>query len=96
MKPSDLPPHGVVDPRTPDLRMRDALAYFVRRPSVIGLLTLLTGSLVARVWVGDVSRWDLLLAASLVLHTVLVGQRVGAGHPFASLQLGHDVGEGLA
>lgn len=66
MKPSDLPRPGVVDPRTPDLRMRDALAYFVRRPSVVGLLTLLTGSLVARVWVGDFSRWDLLLAASLV------------------------------
>jgi Fatty acid hydroxylase superfamily len=67
MKASDRPHAStLVDPRTPDLRLGDAVAYFVRRPSVIGLLTLLCGSVIARLWVAEFSRWDLLLAASLV------------------------------
>ncbi len=59
-------PSTAVDPRTPGLRMRDAFAYFVRRPSVVGLLTLLLGAVATRVWVGEPSLWDLVLAGSLV------------------------------
>lgn len=56
----------VLDPRAPGLTIRDAIAFFLRRPSVIGLLTLLLSTVAARLWVGDFSRWDLLLAVSLV------------------------------
>ncbi len=56
----------VLDPRAPSLGLGDALGYFIRRPSVIGLLTLLTAAVAARLWTGDFGRWDLLLAAGLV------------------------------
>lgn len=56
----------VLDPRAPGLTLRDAFAYFVRRPSVIGLGTLLIASVIARIAVGEWSAWDILLASVLV------------------------------
>ncbi|MBX7078101.1 MAG: sterol desaturase family protein [Nannocystaceae bacterium] len=61
--------HGraTLDPRAPNLSMRDAIAYFVRRPSAITLAVLLAAAVTVRAWLGDFQVWDALVAVTLVV-----------------------------
>jgi hypothetical protein len=56
----------VLDPRSPGLTMGEAVAYFVRRPSVHLLAAMLVLGIAARILVGDVGWWDLVVLATLV------------------------------
>lgn len=56
----------VLDPRSPALTMGEAVAYFVRRPSVHLLFAMLVLSLAARIALGDFGWWDLAIVVGLV------------------------------
>ncbi|HWB81467.1 MAG TPA: hypothetical protein VG755_41180, partial [Nannocystaceae bacterium] len=48
----------VLDPRSPNLSMRDAVGYFARRPSVHLLFAMLVLAIAARIAMGDFGWWD--------------------------------------
>ncbi len=55
------------DPRAPGLGLRDAFLIFTRQRTARVIATMVLVALVARLWVGDLQRWDLGLVGLLVL-----------------------------